>query len=69
MLDTAHQFFNRRPPAQIAENVGDVGDLITMKLRQKEVSYLRGHPMAASCSLAALSEKIKGTSSTMRVLP
>ena len=39
MLDMAHQFFNRRPPAQIAENVGD---RMRMKLRQDEskVTYV-----------------------------
>jgi hypothetical protein len=109
MLDMAHQFFNRRPPAQIDENVGD---RMTMKLRRGGFSRieipswatfrnrivagtiytpsdndrmllrrqspenealaareLSTYPMRASCSLAALSEKIKVTSSTMRVLP
>ena len=33
MLDTVHQFLNRRPPAQINENVGD---RMTMKLRRDE---------------------------------
>ena len=41
MLDMAHQFFNRRPPAQIAQNVGD---RMTMKLRrdESEVTYVVG---------------------------
>ena len=39
MLDTAHQFLNRRPPALIGENVGE---RMTMKLRRDESeSYLR----------------------------